>query len=79
MPRIQPLEPEDAPEQSRQLMEQGEQAMGQMLNFFKQMAVSPASFQAYMDFDADLQGGALDQLTHEAVYIATSDYNGCTY
>jgi alkylhydroperoxidase family enzyme len=50
-----------------------------MLNFFKQMAVSPASFLAYMDFDADLQGGALDQLTHEAVYIATSDYNGCTY
>ena len=79
MPRIQPLESEDAPEQSRQLMEQGEQAMGQMLNFFKQMAVSPASFQAYMDFDADLQGGVLDQLTHEAVYIATSDYNGCTY
>ena len=79
MPRIQPLEPDEAPQQSRQLMEQGEQTMGQMLNFFKQMAVSPASFQAYMDFDADLQGSALDQLTHEAVYIATSDYNGCTY
>jgi hypothetical protein len=35
MPRILPLEPENAPEQSRRLMEQGEQAMGQMLNFFK--------------------------------------------
>ena len=57
MPRIQPLEPENAPEQSRQLMEQGEQTMGQMLNFFKQMAVSPASFQAYMDFEEALQGG----------------------
>ena len=54
MLRIQPLEPENAPEQSRQLMEQGEQAMGQMLNFFKQMAVSPASFKAYMDFEAAL-------------------------
>jgi len=60
-------------------MEQGEQAAGQMLNFFKQMAVSPASFQAYMDFEEALQGGALDQETHEAIYIATSDYNGCTY
>ena len=53
--------------------------MGQMLNFFKQMAVSPASFQAYMNFEAALQGGALDQLTREAVYLGTSDYNGCTY
>src|SRR3954453_9658884 len=79
MPRIQPLEPEDAPEQARQLMEQGEQAMGQMLNFFKQMAVSPASFQAYMDFEAALQGGGLDQLTREAVYIGTTAHNGCVY
>jgi alkylhydroperoxidase family enzyme len=79
MPRVQPLEPEEAPEQSCQLMEQGEQAMGQMLNFFKQFAVSPASFQAYMDFDAALQGGALDQMTHEAIYIGTSDFNGCVY
>ncbi len=79
MPRIQPLEPENAPEQSRQLMEQGEQAMGQMLNFFKQMAVSPASFQAYMDFNGALQGGALDQMTHESIYIATANFNDCTY
>ena len=79
MLRIQPLEQENAPEQSRQLMEQGEQAMGQMLNFFKQFAVSPASFQAYMDFEAALQGGALDQMTHEAIYIGTSDFNGCVY
>jgi hypothetical protein len=54
MPRIQPVEPENAPEASQPLMEQGEQAMGQMLNFFKQMAVSPASFKAYMDFEAAL-------------------------
>ncbi len=79
MPRIQPIESQEAPEQSRQLMEQGEQEMGQMLNFFKQMAVSPASFQAYMDFEAALQGGALDQLSREAVYLGTSDYNGCVY
>ena len=79
MPRIQPLEPGDAPEQSRQLMEQGEQAMGQMMNYFKQMAVSPASFQGWWDFNEALQGGTLDQLTHESIYIATSDFNGCVY
>ena len=79
MPRIQPLEPDNAPQESRQLMEQGEQAVGQMLNFFKQMAVSPASFKAYMEFNGALQEGALDQQTHESVYLATSNYNGCTY
>jgi len=79
MPRIQPVEPENAPEESRPLMEQGEQAAGQMLNYFKQMAVSPASFKAYMEFDAALQGGALDRKTHESIYIAVADFNGCTY
>jgi alkylhydroperoxidase family enzyme len=50
-----------------------------MLNYFKQMAVSPASFKAYMEFEGALHGGTLDQQTHECVYIATSGYNGCTY
>jgi hypothetical protein len=31
-----------------------------MLNYFKQMAVSPASFKAYMEFEGALKGGALD-------------------
>lgn len=79
MPRIQPVEKENAPEESRPLMEKGEQAAGQMLNFFKQMAVSPASFKSFLEMDGALQGGALDPKTREVVYIATSDYNGCTY
>ncbi len=79
IPRIQPVEKENAPEESRPLMEQAEQASGQMLNFFKQMAVSPASFKSFMEMDGALHGGALDPKTREVVYIATSDYNGCTY
>lgn len=79
MPRIQPTERDNAPEESRPLMDQGEQAAGQMLNFFKQMAVSPASFKAYLEFDGALQSGALDKKTHEAVYLATSNFNGCKY
>lgn len=50
-----------------------------MVNYFKQMAVSPASFKAYMDFNSALHGGALDYMTHESIYIATSNYNGCVY
>ncbi len=79
MPRIQPVEPENAPEASRPLMEQGEQAFGQMLNFLKHIAVTQASFQGWWEFNGALQGGSLDQMTHESIYMATSNYNGCVY
>ena len=79
MPRIQPVEPDDAPQETRQLMEQGEQAVGQMLNFFKQLAVAPATLKAYLQYDGAMHEGALDTETYEAVYIGTSNYNGCTY
>jgi hypothetical protein len=32
-----------------------------MLNFFKQFADSPSSFQAYLDFNATLQCGTFDR------------------
>lgn len=79
MPRIQPVEKDSAPEASRPLMEAGEQSIGKMLNFFKQVAVSPATLKAYMDFNATLDGGALDKKTGESIYLATSNYNGCAY
>ena len=58
MPRIQPVEPENAPEASRPLMEKGEQGAGKMLNFYKEFAVSPTAFEGYMDLNATLSGGA---------------------
>ncbi len=79
MPRIQPLEKENTREESRPLMEAGEQNVGKMLNFFKQSAVSPASLKAYMDFNATLDDDALDKKTHKSIYLATSNYNGCTH
>jgi hypothetical protein len=79
MPRIQPVEKENAPEQTRHLIEQGEQALGQELNFLKQFAVSPAAFQAFLSFDEALGDSTLDTFTHESIYIGTSNYNGCVY
>jgi len=77
MPRIEPVDKENYPEQSRQLIEQGEQAMGQELNFLKQMAFSPTAFHAFLSFDESLGEGGLDKFTHESIYIGTSNYNGC--
>jgi alkylhydroperoxidase family enzyme len=80
VPRIQPVEPENAPPQSQQLVEAGKQNTGgQVINFFRQMSVSPTSFQAYMDFAGTLQGGALDRQMQESIAVAVSDFNGCKY
>ena len=80
MPRIRPVEPEDAPQGSQEFIEKGKrQTGGQVINFFKQMSVSPTSFKAYMDFSATLQGGALDRQTQESIAVAISDYDGCVY
>ena len=56
-------------------MEHGEQAAGQMLNFYKRIAVSPAAFKGYMDLNATLQEGALDRKVQEPIVVP--DYDGC--
>lgn len=80
MPRITPLNSENAPQESQRLIDQAKQQTGAgEINFFKQMAVSPASFKGYLDLAATLSGGALDRQTQEAVAVAVSDFHGCTY
>lgn len=81
MPRIQPIEQENAPQASQPLVEQAKQSMtgGQMINFLREFAVSPTSFKGYLDLAADLQGGALDRQMQELIAVAVSDFNGCHY
>lgn len=80
MPRIQPIEPENAPEVSQQYVEAGkEQTGGQVINFFKQMSAAPAVFKGYMDLADTLSGGALDRQTQESIAVAVSDFDGCVY
>ncbi len=80
MPRIQPVEPENAPDAAQPLIEAGKQQTGgQVINFYKQISVSPTTFKAYMDFAATMQGGALDRQTQESIAVAISDYDGCVY
>jgi hypothetical protein len=80
MPRIQPVEPENAPQESQELVEEAKKAAGgQVLNFHRQMSVSPTSFKAYLDFAGTMQGGALDRQTQESIAVAVSDFDGCKY
>jgi len=79
VPRIEPVEPENAPQESRPLMEKGAQSAGKMLNFYKQFAASPTAFEGYMNLNATLQGGTLDRQMQESIAVAVSDFNGCAY
>ena len=80
MPRIEPVSPENAPEESKPLIEQSKQMTGgEVINFFKQMSVSPKSMKGYMDLAGTLQGGALDRQTQESIAVAVSDYHSCKY
>ncbi len=79
VPSIEPVAPENAPEGSRPLMEQGAQSAGKMLNFYKEFAVSLTAFEGYMNLNATLNGGALDRRMQESIAVAVSDFNGCDY
>lgn len=79
MPRIQPIEPENASPEAQDLIEQAKQATGQVVNFHREMANSPTSFKAYLGFSATMQSGALDRKTQEAIAVAVSDFNSCKY
>lgn len=73
MPRTTPVEPENAPEQSKPLLE------GQIVNFHRQMAVAPAALKGYLDLAGTLSGGALSRADQESIAVAISDKHGCTY
>ena len=79
MPRIQPVEPENAPDAAQPLIEAGKEKAGGVINFFKQMSVSPTTFKAYMDFAETMEGGALDRKMQELIAVAVSDFDGCKY
>lgn len=74
MPRTKKVDPENAPEQSKPLLE------GQtIVNFHRQMAVAPAALKGYLDLAETLSGGALSRADQEAIAVAISDKHGCTY
>ena len=79
MPSIQPVGPENAPEESRPLMEQAAQAPGQKLNLRGEFAVSPEAFEGYSNLNTTLKGGTPDRRMQESIAGAVSNINGCSY
>lgn len=79
MPRIPALSPEQAPAESRALLEAVQAKLGRIPNITRTLAHSPAVLGAYLKFSAALTGGSLSASERETVALAVAQANGCGY
>ena len=78
MPRIQPVQPTQANEKSRQLLEGLQRRMGMVPNMAKTFAHSSAALAAFVNFNQALNS-ALNPALREQISLAVSGLNGCDY
>ncbi len=79
MARIQPLEPQNAPEKSRDILLGLEKALGFAPNMYKSMAQAPAVLEGFLGFKKALGTGTLSAKLHEQIALALAGANTCDY
>ena len=79
MPRINPVQIDDAPEASKAILEQIKSAFGRVPNIFATLAHSPAALNALTGLFSALEQGALAGKAHEAIALRVSQKHGCKY
>lgn len=79
MPRINPVDLNQANEKSRTLLEGVSKAMGMTPNILATMAHSPAVLESYLGFSKALSGSSLNPKLREQIGIAVAAANGCEY
>ena len=79
MPRIDPIQIEDAPEASKAVLEQIKSAFGRVPNIFATLAHSPAALKALTGLFSTLGEGALSGKANEAIALRVGQKHGCKY
>lgn len=79
MSRIQPVDYEETTGKARELLDAVRAKFGLIPNMMKTMAQSPAVLAAYLNFNAALEGGALDAKVREQIALISAEVNGCNY
>lgn len=79
MSRFPTLSIDQAPADSRLVLEQIQQQMGRVPNILAAMATSPAALRFYAQGNEILASGVLDDATREAIALAVGGSNGCRY
>jgi len=79
MPRIPALTPEQAPAESRPLLEGVQKAFGVLPNVFRTLGHSPVVLSAYLQLTQTLAKNSLTASENEVVALAVSQANECEY
>ncbi len=79
MPRIHPLDPNQAEGKAKTLLDGARESLGMVPNVYATMANSPAVLQGYLDFSNALSKGTLSPKFREQIALAVSEINDCQY
>jgi len=79
MTRIASVSLEQATDATRPLLEGVQKKIGFLPNVFKVLAHAPAVLTSYLQNSAALSKTSLSATEKEAIYLATSQVNGCDY
>ena len=79
MPRIQPIELENAQPKAKALLEGVNKSLGITPNIMRTMAQSPATLEAYLGFGKALSGASISPQLREQIALTVAGENSCGY
>ena len=79
MPRLNVVAPADATGEVKEIYDDLKAKMGKVINIFQGMGNSAAALKAYLGMAGALKDAQLSPADREAIYLAVSEQNGCTY
>ncbi|MFN0104429.1 MAG: carboxymuconolactone decarboxylase family protein [Bryobacteraceae bacterium] len=79
MPRINPIQNNEAAAKAKDLLNAVQAKIGMTPNLMKTLAHSPAALEGYLNFSGALATGALDGQLREQIAIAVAQANSCEY
>lgn len=79
MARIQSLDPQNAPEKSRQILQSLEKGLGFAPNLYKSLAHAPSVLEGFLGFGKALDAGSLSAKLREQIALTVAGANTCDY
>lgn len=79
MKQLPVLTKDQAPEQSRQIFEGIEKAVGMLPNIYAVIGNSANALNSYLTFSEAQKNGSFNAREREAIFLAVSEENGCNY
>lgn len=79
MPRIHPVDPENATGRTRELLDSIASRLGRVPNLLRTFAHSPAVLESYLSFKRALDSGVLPPALREQIALTVAEQNRCDY